>query len=202
MKNKNSLILTSIVCIIPLIAGLILLNHLPEQIPVQWGSGGTVSSYAPRWFSVFCLPAFFLLMNIYLYVKAEKSDLSMRYPESMKLFLKWSMPTLSVVSMGISYAASLNRPLTLTGISGFIGVCVTIFGFYFYGLREVPEVRRVFAASNEKADKTYSLCGVMFEVFGILAAFTSVLGFYTVSFGFLIAVFVLTFVYTNLLAKR
>ena len=60
MNKKKSLIITSVVCILPLIAGVIMLGKLPEMLPVQWANDGTVSNYAPRWFAVFGMPIFFL----------------------------------------------------------------------------------------------------------------------------------------------
>ena len=81
-------------------------------------------------------------------------------------------------------------------------MAVAIFGFYFYGLKEQPQIRRIFAAGSEKAERIYSLCGVLFEVFGISAALVSVLGFYAVSFGLSIAVFVLNFIYANLVGRN
>ena len=51
-KNKKLLLLTSIICLLPTLAGIILYTKLPDQIPVQWGAGGDVSSFAPRWFPV------------------------------------------------------------------------------------------------------------------------------------------------------
>ena len=47
MNKKKSLIITSVVCILPLIAGGIMLGKLPEMLPVQWANDGTVSNYAP-----------------------------------------------------------------------------------------------------------------------------------------------------------
>ena len=35
MNKKKSLIITSVVCILPLIAGVIMLGKLPEMLPVQ-----------------------------------------------------------------------------------------------------------------------------------------------------------------------
>lgn len=52
MDSKKTLRLASFMCILPTIVGLILYTRLPGQIPVQWGSGGEVTIYAPKWFSI------------------------------------------------------------------------------------------------------------------------------------------------------
>lgn len=198
MKNKNSLILTAVVCIIPLFVGFLLLSRLPAQIPVQWSSDGQVSTYAPKWFAVAGLPAFFLLMNLFFYVKAEKSDLSYKYPESMKLFLKWSMPMLSVVGTSLSYASALGNSMIIAGVASFVGVSIIIFGSYFYRLNNVSAIKLIFNESNENV---ISQCGNIFIFFGIAAAFLSGIGQVILSFVLSAAALVITVTYSRISGK-
>lgn len=41
-KNLKVLIITSIVILLPVMAGLILWNQLPEQMPTHWNAAGEV----------------------------------------------------------------------------------------------------------------------------------------------------------------
>lgn len=202
MKNKSSLFLTSFVCIIPLFVGLILLSRLPAQIPVQWGSNGEVSTYAPKWFAIAGLPVFFLFMNLFLYTKAEKSDLSSQYPESMKLFLKWSMPMLAVVCTAVSYASALGNSMIMAGTASFIGAAIVILGSYFHRLNNAPAVRLIFSVSDEKAAEIFSLCGNIFMVVGIIAIFLAGIGQIILSFEFSAAAFIITIVYSRISGKK
>ena len=41
-KNKKQLIITSIVCVLPMIVGAILYSRLPEQLPTHFDMKGNV----------------------------------------------------------------------------------------------------------------------------------------------------------------
>lgn len=201
MKNKNSLVYTSIICVVPLIAGLILINSLPAQIPVQWSSNGEVNTYAPKLFAIVGVPLFFLLMNFFLYSKAEKSDLSYHYPESMKLFLKWSMPMLAVISTALSYASALGNSMLMASISSIVGVVIVLIGSYFYKFINSEVFRKIFLVKDDKAEKVYILCGYIFNIFGIAATILSVIGFFELSFVFSILAVLISFVYSRIQGK-
>ena len=68
-KNKWTLVVTSILILLPIVAGVILWDKLPEQIPFHWGVNGEVEVFSKiramflpsyrRW----GMPAFFLALN-------------------------------------------------------------------------------------------------------------------------------------------
>ena len=91
MDSKKTLRLASFMCILPTIVGLILYTRLPGQIPVQWGSGGEVTIYAPKWFSIIGMPLFLLAFNYYCHKKTDRDHIERNYPEVMIVFLKWVM---------------------------------------------------------------------------------------------------------------
>ena len=62
-KNKGTLILTSIVLLIPILIGLILWNQLPEQIPSHWDINGEVDGWSSKAFAVFFFPGFLLAIH-------------------------------------------------------------------------------------------------------------------------------------------
>ena len=45
-KNFKTLLITSIIILLPIIAGLLLWNQLPEQIPSHWNVNGEIDGYA------------------------------------------------------------------------------------------------------------------------------------------------------------
>lgn len=160
-KNKKLLLLSSIICLLPTLAGIILYSKLPDQIPVQWGTGGDVSSFAPRWFPVAGMPGFLMLLNIYMHKKTDRDNNERNYPESMVLFLKWTIPALSVVCSGLSFAAALGFPISTAGIVGFIGVIFIILGWYIYGT-SINSIGGILlpwsSADNEIRIKAQQLC--------------------------------------------
>ena len=199
MNKKKSLIITSVVCILPLIAGVIMLGKLPEMLPVQWANDGTVSNYAPRWFAVFGMPVFFLLMNAFFHYKAEKSDLADQYPPAMKLFLKWSMPVIGAVCTTMTYSGVTGINHLYTSITAFVGAVIAAFGSYFGELTESDVIGRIFEVkNNDKKAGIYSRCGMILMIFGIAAVMAVLMGYMTVSIGISAAAIIISLAYSRI----
>ena len=54
--NKKELLLTSPVCLLPLLAGVALYPRLPETMATHWGFDGTANGWSSRAATVFGLP--------------------------------------------------------------------------------------------------------------------------------------------------
>lgn len=199
MNKKKSLIITSVVCILPLIAGVIMLGKLPEMLPVQWANDGTVSNYAPRWFAVFGMPIFFLLMNAFFHYKAEKSDLADQYPPAMKLFLKWSMPVIGAVCTTMTYSGVIGINHLYASITAFVGAVIAAFGSYFGELTESDVIGRIFEVkNNDKKVSIYSKCGMILMIFGIVAVMVVLMGYMTVSIGISATAIIISLAYSRI----
>ncbi len=55
-KSRWSLLTTSVLNLLPIVAGLILWNKLPEKMPVHWGVNGEVDGWTSKPIAVFLLP--------------------------------------------------------------------------------------------------------------------------------------------------
>ena len=62
-KNLKIIIITSVVTILPIIAGLVLWNKLPETLPTHWGFSGEVDGWSSKPFAVFFIPAFIGILD-------------------------------------------------------------------------------------------------------------------------------------------
>ena len=52
-KNKKIILITSMITILPILAGLILWNKLPEQVATHFDFNGIPNGYSSRAFAVF-----------------------------------------------------------------------------------------------------------------------------------------------------
>ena len=52
-KNKKIILITSMITILPILAGLILWNKLPEQVATHFDANGIPNGYSSRAFAVF-----------------------------------------------------------------------------------------------------------------------------------------------------
>ena len=59
-KNLKVLIITSIIILLPILAGVFLWDQLPEQIPAHWNASGEVDGWSSKPFTVFGMPLILL----------------------------------------------------------------------------------------------------------------------------------------------
>ncbi|MBQ7380965.1 MAG: DUF1648 domain-containing protein [Clostridia bacterium] len=62
-KNNWTLIITSVIILLPILAGLLLWNRLPEQVPTHWGVDGAADGWSSRAVAVFLMPALLLVFH-------------------------------------------------------------------------------------------------------------------------------------------
>ena len=62
-QYKKTIILTSLVTLFPILAGLLLWDRLPEMLPTHWGFDGQADDWSSTAFAVFFLPALLLLFH-------------------------------------------------------------------------------------------------------------------------------------------
>lgn len=68
MKHeKKRLILTTVICLLPIMAGLVLYSRLPERVPTHFDFSGTPDGWSSRPFAVFGLPCLLAALNVFLY---------------------------------------------------------------------------------------------------------------------------------------
>ncbi len=72
-KNLKVLIITSVIILLPILAGLVLWNQLPEQIPFHWNAAGEVDGFASKPMAVFGTPLLMLALQ-WLCVFATYTD--------------------------------------------------------------------------------------------------------------------------------
>lgn len=178
MNNKKKISLTCAVCILPAVAGLILYNSLPAEIPVQWNFGGQASNYAPKWFAAFGMPIFLMLFNIFCHVKVNGADAELKYPETAKIFIKWAMPFISVGGTAFSLASVLGVSAWAALAVSVIAVIEVLFGCLVYvgnadgmGNRDFPWSRSVGAA--KKAGKVMMAAGMIAVVVSVIGKTTA-----------------------------
>ena len=66
-RNKKLLILTTLVCLLPILAGLAVYSRLPAELPTHFGMDGTPDGWSSRPMAVFGLPCFLAAGNLLLY---------------------------------------------------------------------------------------------------------------------------------------
>ena len=73
MKNKKLLWITSAVTLLPILAGIVLWNRLPERMPIHFGVSGQADGWSGKALAVLGLPVL-MLASQWLMIGLTKLD--------------------------------------------------------------------------------------------------------------------------------
>lgn len=130
-EHKGKLVLTSLLVLLPLVAGLLLWNRLPEQLPMHWNAAGQVDGWGSR-LTVVCLLPLFLLLIHWVCVVACFIDPKNKGQNRKALGLVlWICPAVSLLAGFMSFSAALGMGLRIEKlVLIFLGILFIIIGNY------------------------------------------------------------------------
>lgn len=178
-KYKKQLIISSIIILLPILAGLLLWNQLPEQVPTHWNAVGEVDSYSSRSFAVFGLPLFLLAVHwLCLFVtKSDKSNANQT--EKVKALTLWICPVISLFGAIAVYGTALGFPTNMVQLPCLlVGVMFLIIGNY------LPKCKHNYTigiklpwtfASEENWNATHRFGGKVWAVGGLVISLGALL---------------------------
>lgn len=172
--NIKNLIITSVVCLLPIICGLIFYNELPEHIVIHWEIDNNPNGYFSKSLFVFGMPIMMLFLQIFCCIVSDLSDKNSEANKKAVKVYKWIIPIITVVLYIVTIAIALGNSLDIRKIVMILlGILFIISGNY------MPKVRsdyymsaKIFWVKNKneqlvnKAIKisAYGLiiCGILF----------------------------------------
>ena len=129
-KYRKTLIITTIVTLLPMLAGVILWNKLPEQFPIHFNAAGEVDGWSSKAFGVFGLPLILVAFQWLCCLGSLKLDPKAENLEG-KVFslVLWIIPVLSVVLNALVYCTALGMDMNVQIIMPLlIGLLMVIIG--------------------------------------------------------------------------
>ena len=130
-KNLKVLILTTFVMLLPILAGLILWNQLPEQMPTHWNAAGEVDDWSSKPFAIFGLPLIMLGAQWLCVLGTLADPKKANHPDKVLHLVFWIIPVLSVVLNAITIAAALGKEVRMEVFMPIlVGLILTIVGNY------------------------------------------------------------------------
>ena len=179
-QNKKLLILTSIITVLPILAGLALWNQLPEQMPMHWNVAGEVDGWASKPMAVFGMPLLLLLVQ-WLGIFANRCDPKKNNHSSKMLYLVyWIVPALSIVLEALTYTAAMGYAVQMElFVTIFMGLLFIIIGNY------LPKCKQNYTIgiklpwtlhSEENWNRTHRLAGWVWVAGGFAILVSGFLG--------------------------
>lgn len=178
-KNIKMLAVTSVVTVLPILAGMILWERLPDKIATHFSADNIPDGFSSKAFCVFGMPAFLLVLH-WICVFAANADPKSKNisPKAISLVL-WICPSISLLVISLTYGYAFNNEIRIgMVVILFMGILFLIIGNYMpkagqnytYGIK-LPWT----LSDKENWNKTHRLAGRLYMLGGVamlLTAFT------------------------------
>ena len=205
-ENKKTLFITCAVILLPIIAGLLLWDRLPDRIPTHWGMGGEVDGWSGKGFAVFAMPALMLGIQLLCFFVTASDPKRGNIRRKYLSMVLWIIPVLSVMTSCISYAVALGAQIRVEQvIPGFIGLMFVIIGNYMPKFQQsyTMGIRMPWTLSSEENwNRTHRFGGKIWALGGIGVLFCTLMGWGMASIVILAVVVIVPTVYSYVLYRK
>ena len=207
MKNNKTLIWTSLVCLIPLIAGAVLYSRLPETVATHWDMNGAANGWSSRAFAAFGLPGILLAVNLFVPFALRTDPKRQNMSPALVSVAQWTVPVVSLLGSGLTLARALGYQVRVEKIvPALIGVLFIIIGNFLPKTKQSDTMGSKLPwtlASEENWNRTHRLAGFVWVIGGV---YFVVMSFFSWTLaGFLIPVALLGLIpaaYSYILYRR
>lgn len=180
MKNsKWELLLTSLVCLLPLPVGAALYPRLPEIMVTHWDFSGNANGWSSRAATVFGLPLFILALHLVCFY-AESRETKKNTNPVLRTVLLWFCPAVSLLGGAVTLGTGLGYEMHIsTVVPVFVGLLFLILGNYLPKIRQnrTMGIKLPWTlASGENWTRTHRLAGFLWVAGGLLLILLTLLG--------------------------
>ena len=114
------LMITSLICLIPIIFGIILYDQLPEQMAVHFGMNNEPNSFAPKEFALFGIPLLMFILQVFCCIVSDFMEEKKQNKKYITIY-KWIIPIIEMVVYltMLAYGAGIELDMRMI-------VCITL----------------------------------------------------------------------------
>ena len=175
MKRKTTIILTTILCLAPILLGLYLYDQLPDMVPTHFDFHGEPDGWSSKPVAVFGMPLFMASLNLlchWAYNYTRKKQNGKVAPDVLLNICYWIPAGISVIVMPMTFFMAIGVEMPLTELLNILlGVMFLVVGNYlpkckmnaFIGIR-LPWTY----SSDENWRRTHRLGGFVWVICGAL----------------------------------
>lgn len=205
-KNLKVLIITSIIILLPMVAGLVLWNRLPEQIPFHWNAAGEIDGWASKPVAVF-VPSVAMLALQWLCMLVTSADpKKQNHPEKVMHLVLWLIPIITVFISALMYVSALGGSVRVEMLMPILlGLVFVAIGNY------MPKCKQNYTigikipwtlASEENWNRTHRLAGWVWVGGGVVMLLSGFLGIFWLTLVPAIIMVAVPLVYSYILHKK
>ena len=205
-KNLKVLIITSLIILLPIVAGVILWNQLPEQIPSHWNMNGEVDGWSSKPFAVFGMPLIMVALQWICALGTGADPKKANHSEKMVQLVLWIIPVINVLLSVLVYATALGEEVRVeVVVPVFVGLAFTIVGNY------MPKCKQNYTIgikipwtlnSEENWNKTHRFAGWLWTICGLVIMLTGFFGGFVIFVGVVLVMVFAPMLYSYLLHRK
>ena len=205
-KNLKLLILTSIIILLPILAGVMLWDTLPAQIPTHWNAVGEIDGWSSKAFAVFGLPCLMLGMQWLCVLGTAADPKKVNHSEKILHLVFWIIPVISVGLFVVTYVAALGTEVRMEMIMPLlVGFVLTVVGNY------LPKCKQSYTIgikipwtlnSEENWNRTHRLAGRLWVVCGIGIMLTAFVGGFWIFLPLVLVMILVPCIYSYILYRK
>lgn len=212
-KNKPSrklvdmtCVITTIVCLLPILLGLAVYGRLPEQIAVHWGGDGQPNGWMHKSFAVWVIPAFLAALNLICHIGGNSDPKREAQSQRLLVLVKWLPAALSMILCPVMLLIAMGAEIPVTVVTAcIIGALFVVIGNY------LPKCRQNYTmgiklpwtlADEENWDKTHRMAGPLYILAGFGFLVCGFFGWVIPVIVIIIAAAVIPVVYSFLLSRK
>lgn len=179
--NKKTLIITSIITLLPILIGVLTWNKLPDVMATHFGTNNEANGFSSKAFTVFGIPLFMVAMQWLAALVTSKDPRRQNISPKMFTLVLWIVPVVSVFMAATIYPYNLGVDLDISFISMLLmGMLFVVVGNF------LPKARQNYTigikipwtlADETNWNKTHRLAGYLWVAGGVLMLLMALTGF-------------------------
>ena len=165
----KTLIITCIVCLLPILLGLALWSQLPDTMAIHFNMYNQPDNFASKGFVVFGLPALMVILQIFCCFINDINAHRHGERKKFEMATKWIIPIMSVILQVLTLGYGLGWNFDIRRV-----VMVIVGGIFLVIGNYLPKFDYIknYDLDTEKARKINRFIGIMSVVMGLLAIIT------------------------------
>ena len=205
-KNLRLLVVTSVVILLPILAGVFLWDRLPQQVPNHWNMSGEVDGWSSRGFAVFGMPLIMLAVQWITVLATMADPKKQNHSEKVLQLIFWIIPVLNLLISVATYTSAMGGSVRMEVLSTvFIGALFVVLGNY------LPKCKQNYTigikipwtlSSEENWNRTHRLAGWIWVAGGVGMMIAGFLGFFWLMIGVTLVMSLVPCIYSYILYSK
>ncbi len=177
-ENKKTLVITSIVTLLPMLAGIYFWKRLPDVMATHFGFGNEADGFTSKTIAVFVMPMFLLAIEWVGAIVTSRDPRKQNISPKMFVLVLWLVPVISLMGAATIFSYNLGYSVNIALVGQLVvGLLFIIIGNYLPKARQNYTVGIKIAwtlANEENWNRTHRLAGYLWMIGGLLLVINAI----------------------------